>query len=461
MQMMGGPRKMQPGQMGMYRFHHGRIIGLSEPAFDAKQGTETVSINSDLMDQNDQKVGELRVELRFDWLIEELVKLGWRQQRQAYLVDRLGRIILSDQDPAGSRHSLGEFNDPFELRILNQIRHSARGTVFDEGRPPKHVAGFYNVALTGWTIVFISTGSKILAPIIQFRNYYFLSVFLFVILVLAMIRISLARVVRPVKTITRAAQKVAQGDYSPVIESRTADEIGQLAQSFNTMVGGLRERDFILNTFGRYIDPEVARKLLRHPEAVRMGGDKRPVAILMADLRNFTPLAESLSPEETIQLVNRFFSSMITVVNQYEGIIVDFFGDSILVFFDSITQGLDTAASKSVSCALSMQTVMQHFQSNGGDPRFSNLKMGIGINVGDVVVGNMGSEARAKYGIVGSAVNATQRIQSAAQSNQIVVSQTLVELLGNRLTIERSFKKSLKGFNSPLQLYIVTGCRCD
>ena len=112
------------------------------------------------------------------------------------------------------------------------------------------------------------------------------------------------------------------------------DEIGQLTLSFNDMIAGLKERDFISNTFGRYVDQDIARELLSRPEASRMGGVKREVVILFADIRGFTPLAETLSPEATLQLVNRHFARMIEVIQTHRGIIVDFLGDAILAFFD-------------------------------------------------------------------------------------------------------------------------------
>lgn len=442
-------------------FYRGRIVGLSEPVFNAQQGTDTVSIYSQLSDQNGHTLGELKVELRFDYLLEELIKEGWWRRRQVFLVDRSGHFILQRGAFDKDRRALGEHKDPFELRVLEHLQNHAHGTVFDDGRPPKNIAGYYNVTLSGWALVLIAPGSEILAPIVQFRNYFFAGGVIFVLVILLLMRFSLARVVQPVKAITRAAQRVAKGDYSATITPRTSDEVGQLAHSFNLMIAGLRERDFIRNTFGRYMDHEVARKLLQQPETIRLGGDKRQVAILMADLRNFTPLADTLTPEETIQLVNRFFGRMIEVVNHHHGIIVDFYGDSLLVFFDPLNGDLINTVAKAVACALSMQDAMGELRQKLADARFADLQMGIGVNLGEVVVGNIGSETRTKYGIVGSAVNATQRMQSVAQGKQVVVSQSIQALIGDRLTVGRAFEKTLKGFQAPVALYVVTACRCE
>ena len=90
------------------------------------------------------------------------------------------------------------------------------------------------------------------------------------------------------------------------------------------MVKGLRERDFIRNTFGRYVDVGIAKELMRRPEAARLGGEKREVAVLMSDIRDFTSLSEALSPEKTILILSLYFSQMITIIQKHRGIIVDF-----------------------------------------------------------------------------------------------------------------------------------------
>ena len=127
---------------------------------------------------------------------------------------------------------------------------------------------------------------------------------------------------------------MAKGDYGKPIPVHGQDEIAQLTQSFNTMMEGLKERDFIANTFGRYMDQGIAKELLKRPEASRLGGQKREVAMLMSDIRGFTPLSETLTPEEIIRFLNHYFSHLIEVIQEHQGIIVDFFGDAVLVFFD-------------------------------------------------------------------------------------------------------------------------------
>ena len=260
-------------------------------------------------------------------------------------------------------------------------------------------------------------------------------------------------VVTAIRRIAAKAYQVAQGDYGEPLPVTSRDEIGQLTLSFNDMVAGLKERDFISNTFGRYVDPDIARELLSRPEASRMGGEKREVVILFADIRGFTPLAETLSPEATIHLVNRHFARMIEVIQAHRGIIVDFLGDAILAFFDPLDGPMEPVVQRAISCALKLQTAME--AENLAEPGYPALHMGIGLHAGEVVVGNIGSESRAKYGIIGSAVNLTHRIQGQAQGGEVVVSEMVFHHCEETLAVKRTFQTKLKGIAQPVMLYVV------
>jgi len=256
---------------------------------------------------------------------------------------------------------------------------------------------------------------------------------------------------------TNISRLLLGGALGEPIAVKSGDEIGQLTRSFNTMVEGLKERDFIRNTFGRYVDHEIAKELLKRPEASRLGGEKREVAILMSDIRQFTPLAESLSPDGIIDLLNRYFSALIEVIHRHQGIIVDFFGDSVLAFFDPLEGPVKPVIRRSIECAFEMQGIMAKFNKEIDTSGFPQLEMGIGVNSGEVIVGNIGSETRAKYGIVGSPVNMTHRIQSAAKGGEVIISGSVYEHLSQELVIKRTFSIPLKGVKGEVRLYRLEG----
>ena len=179
------------------------------------------------------------------------------------------------------------------------------------------------------------------------------------------------------------------------------------------------------------------------------------MVILFSDIRDFTPLAEALSPEATIQLINDYFSRMVEVLRRHDGIILDFLGDEILAFFDPLDGPLAPVVRGALRCALSMQQAMLGVTFAGIGHQLPPVHMGIGLHVGEVVVGNIGSEPRAKYGIVGSAVNLAHRIQAQAQGGEVVVSQSVYRLFHSEVKISRKFEVRLKGIQDPVTLYAV------
>jgi adenylate cyclase len=446
---------MGPG--GMMHFHRGGISEVTSPRYDAKAGEETVTLISDFKNESGLNVGRLKVSIRFAYLMQDIKKLGWWQSDLAFLADDSGKVLAHTEPYTGNDRQLGQMKDPFELILLKRMKEEPYGTVLGPGSPPRIVGGFYRLSQAPWVLLLFAPGEKILAPIIKFRLYYAVAGLISILIILLLIRFISGRMVRTIRQISSAAGNVAAGNYGRPLPIKSADEIGQLIHSFNRMVEGLRERDFIQNTFGRYVDKEVAKELLRRPEAIRLGGEKREVAILMSDIRDFTPLSESLTPEGTIRILNEYFSHMIKAIQKHRGIIVDFFGDSVLVFFDPLEDPVETAIRQSVRCGFDMQESMKQFNLKMNAKDLPVFQMGIGINAGDVVVGNIGSEDRAKYGIVGSAVNITSRIQAEAKGGQILLSESVYRHLNQELRVKSSFQVALKGVKERASLFEIEG----
>ena len=246
-----------------------------------------------------------------------------------------------------------------------------------------------------------------------------------------------------------------EGDLSVELTANGSDEISQLKRRFNLMVEGLRRKELIEHTFGWYMDKKIANELLENPERIRLGGENHVVTILMADLRGFSQAAEKLRPEQVTKLLNRHFSAAINVIEKYEGIVVDFYGDSVLAFFNGIDSDIPARAADAVNCALEMQRECAKAAQQNLIEGLPSFAMGVGIHTGEVVVGNIGSETRAKYGIVGSAVNETDRIQAHAQGGSIMISGQTYELLSERVVVGPKSQVGLKGLKRIRDLYPV------
>jgi adenylate cyclase len=212
----------------------------------------------------------------------------------------------------------------------------------------------------------------------------------------------------------------------------------------------------IRRTFGRYLSDEIVNTILENPAGQKLGGDRRTITILTSDLRGFTSLSERLQPEKVIQVLNYYLGCMTEVITRHNGTIDEFMGDGILVLFGAPIHRHNDAQ-RAIACAIEMQLAMETVNKTIQEWELMPLEMGIGIHTGEVVVGNIGSEKRAKYGVVGSPVNLTYRIEACTIGGQILISQATFESAGSRVQIAEKQTVSPKGVAAPIVLYEVAG----
>jgi adenylate cyclase len=210
----------------------------------------------------------------------------------------------------------------------------------------------------------------------------------------------------------------------------------------------------IRRTFGRYLSDEIVTTLLDSPHGLKMGGERRQITILTSDLRGFTALSERLPPEEVIKILNFYLSAMADVITAYRGTIDEFMGDGILVLFGAPTASPDDA-DRAVACAIAMQQALKSVNQQMQEWGLNDLDMGIGINTGEVVVGNIGSIKRTKYGVVGNQVNLTYRVESYTVGGQILLSEMTYRSLKVAVEIDSEQQVLPKGVAQPISIYSV------
>src|SRR5262245_43814320 len=206
----------------------------------------------------------------------------------------------------------------------------------------------------------------------------------------------LRRLSRPITLLTGGVSRVAAGDLSQALPVASRDEVGRLTQAFNSMLEGLRQRDFIRSAFGRYVSPEVAQAILESPEGLRFGGTKRVVTVLMSDLRGYTRFEEQGDPEQVMEILNGYLARMTDIIVEHGGTINEFMGDGIVAVFGAPVAHPDHAE-RAAAAALAMQRAMVDINESHAARGLPRFEMGIGLNTGEAVVGNIGSEQRAKY----------------------------------------------------------------
>jgi len=311
----------------------------------------------------------------------------------------------------------------------------------------------------GWSLGVLFPKSELLAEMNSLHRTTVMVAAVGLALLLVVSWLVAQSIARPLRRMATAAGKVAQGDLDiNLTDIRSSDEVGRLAQSFMRMTEGLKERDRIRDTFGRYLTREVVNRLLESKDGLRLGGENREITMIMSDLRGFTALTSSMPPEQVLQFLNRYLGKMVEILIDYQGTIDEIIGDGILAFFGA-PEPLPDHPARAVACALKMQAAMDEINSLNEADGLPRLDMGVAVNTGYVVVGNIGSEKRAKYGAVGSQVNFTGRIESYTVGGQVLISGSTCERLSHFLDIRNVLEVEMKGVPGKISLYDVRGIK--
>lgn len=252
----------------------------------------------------------------------------------------------------------------------------------------------------------------------------------------------------------RVAVIAVLNDMSELVELRDAVRAMERIRSLNAQ---LELRNQLLSTtFGRFLSDEIVRQLLETPDGLALGGKKREVTILMSDLRGFTAMSERMPPHDLLTMLNHYLGEMTEVIQSNSGTIIEFIGDGIMALFGAPIE-VGNHAEAAVAAAVGMEARMEQVNAWNREHGYPELQMGIGVNSGDVIVGNIGSEKRTKYGVVGSHVNLAGRIESYTVGGQILIAPYTRSLIRAELTVAQEQQIYPKGVATPLTISHVTG----
>jgi len=260
----------------------------------------------------------------------------------------------------------------------------------------------------------------------------------------------------PISRLMQGAVSIGKGDFSIQIPPTTRDEIGRLSATFNEMTLGLAERDKIKNAFGKFVNKEVAERAMRGD--IALGGESRSAAIFFSDIRSFTSISEKLTPHEVVEFLNDYMTRMVACVDKTNGVVDKFIGDAIMAIWGvPYSHGNDTE--NAINAALMMRDSLAEFNKGRGGDRTPVIRIGSGINTGEVIAGQIGSMERMEYTCIGDAVNLASRIESLNKifRTDILISEHSYSLVKNIFRVEPMKKIHVKGKEEPQQIYAVLG----
>lgn len=268
-----------------------------------------------------------------------------------------------------------------------------------------------------------------------------------------------ATLTRPLMAMANALRRVRAGDLNVHLQVGSGDEVGVLQDGVNALVDSLREREHILNTFGRVVDPSIRDRLLSGE--LRLEGELRTASVLFCDLRGFTAMAESTPPTEVVTTLNQFFSVITAWVGECGGLVDKFIGDAVLVVFGLFERDDNGGgAADAVRCALGIRRQLEALNRTRIADGQCALAVAVSIHTGEVLAGRIGAEDRHDYTVIGDTVNVASRLQMACkeQNCDVMVSQATFEravLAGIEASIAAESIVALRGRHEPVRAYVL------
>ncbi len=260
---------------------------------------------------------------------------------------------------------------------------------------------------------------------------------------------------KPILELVAATEAIGKGDYRYRVELNRKDELGNLATAFNQMGEELFRHTLTRQSFGKYVGEDVLEMILADPEKMWLKGHKNDATILFADIRGFTAYAEDREPEEVVDMLNTYFEIATRVIMDYGGYVDKFIGDGVLGVFGVPVFRKDHVE-RAVRTALDLMDQL-HMRSIHGNPLLSAV--GIGIHTGPIVSGNIGSQVKMEYTVIGDTVNLASRLSELATPGEVLVTEAVFDRLRALVSVEPAGTRTIKGKIAPVETWRVTSIK--
>ncbi len=454
---------------------------ISQSFANSSQGTLTAIISSVMADLGVSKVSE-KVYDNIDYfelgLSENAANMLSQQDVvYAYIVNPYNKVLahsdkniqpLSDLKlPAGVKtykklYKPGDLVEPIIQRYKDEYispydKEKKLGEIIDvsyplklqqENKSLKTYQGEVHIGMTPEGIILVIQKAKG-----KLLNVAFLAVFLGIIgaYILGFL------VTNPIKKLVGAMHKVASGDLKQSVKLKRPDEIGLLADSFNYMTEGLREKEKIKNTFNKFVSEEIANEVLSSDSGLKLGGEYKEVTMFFSDIRSFTAMSEKMEPHEIVSLLNEYLSLMTDIIIKNKGVIDKYVGDEIMAVFGAPIKH-DNDAELAVRSAVENIAALNELNEKNKALGKREIRIGIGVNTGMVISGNMGSEKHMDYTVIGDNVNLASRLCDSAGKNglyNILITESTFQLVKDKIVYKEVEPIMVKGKEKPIPIYEV------
>ncbi|MBT4219446.1 MAG: HAMP domain-containing protein [Rhodospirillaceae bacterium] len=267
-------------------------------------------------------------------------------------------------------------------------------------------------------------------------------------------------IVRAVKNLVQGAKAVEAGELDTEVAVTSSDEIGMLTGAFNAMVGGLRLKERIKDTFGKYMDPRIVTKLLDDPKIAEPGGEKREMTVMFIDLKGFTSISEKLKPADLVNMINDFYTHMTGAIADNKGVVDKYIGDAVMAYWGPPFTTPEEHAVCACKAAIEALEHLQIFRDQvkrelGADADGLDIDLRIGVSSGEMIVGTLGSDVSRNFTVLGDPVNLGSRLEGASKAygTRILISERTRTLVGGAMAVREIDLIRVKGKEEPTRVF--------
>jgi adenylate cyclase len=370
-----------------------------------------------------------------------------------------GAVIISDQNEILVKKGVTPSVDYIKHQIVNKnVAHNFEWSAIKNS--PNKLVCFdspikFKQLIAGHVI--ITFGKQQMIRSLQNSR----SVILYATLLMSLIAILLAFVMsrhlsKPIHNLVDASKAIEAGDYKFRLNERRNDEIGELAYAFNQMANGLLQKSQVEDVFSRYVSSNVAKKVLQDLENVELGGKHVTASVLFADIVGFTSISEKLPPQEITHLLNEYFSLISAIAQLHNGHIDKFMGDCAMIVFGVPDYTIHHSLN-AINCAIMIRKMVARLNNIRLKKNIIPVHFRMGVNSGEMIAGNLGSNDRMEYTVIGDPVNIASRLAGIAESNQIVILEELYlqKNISQHISATKNKVIRVRGKQTPVSTWLV------
>lgn len=373
----------------------------------------------------------------------------------SYLVDGKGRVIAHPDSSLATNHV-----DLSSSSVVKQLLESkipnGQSRYVDSKSGEAKLAAFDMVGLAKLGVIAEVPEAKAFEAPLRAKYRSYLTGLIVLSFALFLGYVFSKSLTWPIRLLVGATEKVSKGDFTSRLAPKGNDEVAQLSASFNKMAEGLEERDRVKDIFNKFHNKEIADEILSGK--VALGGEKKEAIVFFSDIRNFTAWSEGMKPEEVVEMLNIYMTKMVRAIRFHGGVVDKYVGDAIMALW-GIPHYKGNEAVAAVKACITMRSelaLLNEERIKAGKPA---IKIGMGLNLGSVVAGNIGSVEKMEYTVIGDTVNTASRIESMTKEfgTDLLIAKAVVDRLDNSFILEKCDSILVKGKAEALTLYKVRG----